>query len=303
MANVVKANDFRFVSSIRTIGALKIFIQNIRHALCRHSMLTLHKQFVYYAKIDVNGCLICSDKLTRSMINTTNWSIVYYWCRLKKINIIMFSFLSEQCPLNGKYSSLFCDALFWISINIIFCPHTECFSFFSVDNSPITSCTRSTKYRPFISVDFTKFNRPCNCTVIPSFVGELLVISNGVTIKECTTHIKVTNDFLFGCPTKPFASVHISVQNNQPVDVRAEYLSSYTSEPFYHCLGFKQNGKYASMYKVSFFHLKACFFILRLNWSHFLVSFWAIIFDFMLNFLLCEYIYIFLNVISSTINK
>lgn len=122
---------------------------------------------------------------------------------------------------------------------------------FSAGVIPITSCAGSTKYGSFTNIDFSKINRPCTCSVIPSFVGRLLVISNGVTVQKCNTQIIVNNTFVFGCSalTNSLMSTGIDVQINQSVVVRAEYVPPSKSGTFYHCLGFQQNGKYALLYK------------------------------------------------------
>lgn len=120
---------------------------------------------------------------------------------------------------------------------------------FSAGDIPITSCAGSTRYGSYTNIDFTKINRPCTCTVVPSFVGQLIVITKPVTVQECNTQITVDKNIVFRCSasTDPLISTGINVQINQSVVVRAEYLhkSPSISGTFHHCLGFQQNGKYA----------------------------------------------------------
>lgn len=47
------------------------------------------------------------------------------------------------------------------------------------------------------------------------------------------------------------ASQVLRVQNNESVDLRAEYESPYTKGTFYHCIGFQKKGKCAYIFKVT----------------------------------------------------
>lgn len=91
-------------------------------------------------------------------------------------------------------------------------------------------------------MDFFKINRPCTCIVTPSFVGELLVIWREVIVSVCTTPIIINEMLLMGCSLRFVSSQTLNVNVNQSVDVRAEYVSPFTSGTFYHCIGFQQNG-------------------------------------------------------------
>lgn len=110
-----------------------------------------------------------------------------------------------------------------------------------VGNSLVTSCVGSTKHGPVVYVDFLKINRPCTCIVTPSFVGQLLVISREVIVSGCNTQIVIAESFIMGCPLRQVSTQTLNVNINQSVDVRAEYVTQYTSGTFYHCLGFQQN--------------------------------------------------------------
>lgn len=108
--------------------------------------------------------------------------------------------------------------------------------------SLIASCVGPAKYGPAVYVDFYKINRPCTCIVTPSFVGNLLVVSRKVIVSVCNTQIVINKMFVMGCPLQYVSSQLLNVNINQPVDVRAEYSSQYTSGTFYNCIGFQQNG-------------------------------------------------------------
>lgn len=112
----------------------------------------------------------------------------------------------------------------------------------NVENISVAKCEGSTKYGPYIYIDFHKINRPCSCTVTTSFIGSLLVISREGINEGCNTQVIVANNYNFGCPITAFSSVTINVQINQSVVVHSEYSPLSTSGMFYHCLGFQQNG-------------------------------------------------------------
>lgn len=121
---------------------------------------------------------------------------------------------------------------------------------FSVRNNSITSCDGSTKYGSNIYIDFFKINRTCTCTASPSFAGKLLV-TNRQTISVCFTQVTFQNVIIFRCEKEELTSHELDVQNNDQLDIRAEYELPYTSGLFYHCMGFQQNGKYAYILKVT----------------------------------------------------
>lgn len=117
-----------------------------------------------------------------------------------------------------------------------------CFLPFPVEKISVANCEGSTKYGPYIFIDFHKINRPCSCTVTTSFIGDLLVISMEVINRQCNTHVIVQNTFIFGCPIQASSSVNLGVEINQPVSVQSKNSAPSTLGIFYHCLGFQQNG-------------------------------------------------------------
>lgn len=136
--------------------------------------------------------------------------------------------------------------------------------FFSVGNSTITSCREPRKYGTNIYIDFFAFSHPCTCTVLPSFAGQLLIASRKVT-NECKTQIIVKNiqtQFIYGCEISSFTTQTLNVNINQSVEVRAEYISQYTSGTFSHCIGFQQNGKYVflQIQKLAFTRNDICYY-------------------------------------------
>lgn len=121
---------------------------------------------------------------------------------------------------------------------------------FSVRNNSITSCDGSTQYGSNIYIDFFEINRPCTCTASPSFAGKLLV-TNRQTISVCFTQVTFQNNIIFRCEKDEVTVYVLDIQNNEKLDIRATYVSQYTSGIFYHCMGFQQNGKYAYIFKVT----------------------------------------------------
>lgn len=116
---------------------------------------------------------------------------------------------------------------------------------FAVRDMSLTSCDGLRIHAPIVYVDFYQINRPCTCIVAPSFVGELLVTMRASVNEDkyiCNTEIKVQNSIIFRCPRNMISSQTLNVIMNQLVDVRADYVSPYTSGTFYHCMGLQQNG-------------------------------------------------------------
>lgn len=128
---------------------------------------------------------------------------------------------------------------------------------FSDGNKIITGCDGSRKYGSRIYIDFFKISRPCTCNALSSFNGLLFITSAPEYINfNCGTQIQL-KDFnnetlLFGCPILSSASNAFNVQTNQPVEIRADYVSQSSPGTFYHCLGFQQNGKYVYIQKLTF---------------------------------------------------
>lgn len=118
--------------------------------------------------------------------------------------------------------------------------------YFLVGNSIITSCRGPRKYGTNIHIDFVAISHPCTCTVLPLFAGQLLIASREVKY-DCKTQIivkNIHNGLIYGCEISKFTTQTLNVNINQSVEVRAEYISPYTSGTFSHCIGLQQNGKY-----------------------------------------------------------
>lgn len=122
---------------------------------------------------------------------------------------------------------------------------------FSVGDSSVISCEGSTKYGSLIYVDFNKINRPCTCTLTPSFDGGLFVTTRNNFEHQCDTLVNIHNSFIFRCPVKFFSGQALPVQNNQSVNIKGEYVSALISGTFYHCLEFQQSGKLCKFISLS----------------------------------------------------
>lgn len=138
------------------------------------------------------------------------------------------------------------------------------FSLFSVGKRSITSCERSGKYGSNIYIDFNAISRPCTCTALPSFDGELIITSvSGDINYDCGTQIHVKNaktTFVFGCPISSFSAHTLTVNINQSVDVRADYLSPSTSGMFFHCIQLQRYGMYVYV-SIHVSSTKSCRFV------------------------------------------
>lgn len=126
-------------------------------------------------------------------------------------------------------------------------------TFFSEENSSVTDCDGSTKYGSYISIDSYKINRPCTCTLTSSFVGTLLMLSKTTVEFGCTTQVIIKNEFVFGCRLEKLSSQSVDVIVSQNVNIQIAYILPYSSGEFYHCIGFKQNGTYLSLYQLPHF--------------------------------------------------
>lgn len=128
-------------------------------------------------------------------------------------------------------------------------------SFFQVGYLAVTSCDGSTKHGPDIYIDFYKINRPCSCTVITSFNGDLLVVSMKGIGRICETQVTVVTvynyRYMFNCQASEVSAV-LHVKINQSVSVLAEYSSLSTSGAFYHCFRFIENGTITSLLEFMF---------------------------------------------------
>lgn len=145
------------------------------------------------------------------------------------------------------------------------------FFFFQVGYLAVTSCDGSTKNGPYIYIDFYKSNRPCYCTVITSFNGDLLVTSMKGIGRICETQVTVvtiyTYRYMFNCQASE-VSAFLHVKINQSVSVLTEYSSLSTSGAFYHCLRFNENGTitYLSFFFKLWLELRFVMFVFWIIW-------------------------------------
>ncbi|XP_062590737.1 uncharacterized protein LOC134252312 [Saccostrea cucullata] len=107
-----------------------------------------------------------------------------------------------------------------------------------VSNLTITSCNGEAQSGSIVYIDFHQINQPCSCTVIPSFLGNLLVSVNPVPF-QCNTLIEV-GEYRFNCPLNVQSSTLISVNISQLVSIYAVYASESTPMRFYQCVGVQE---------------------------------------------------------------
>lgn len=138
---------------------------------------------------------------------------------------------------------------------------------FLAENSLITICEESTKTGPYVYLDFQRITRLCSCNVRTFFTGDLLVHAVfGTTLQSCSERVIVSSDdykAIFGCDASYPLSTILSVQANYTtVHVTSDYSASVTSDMFYPCFLFRQNGGLGM--KIYYFDDFNCSFLMKL---------------------------------------
>nr|XP_022295712.1 uncharacterized protein LOC111105631 isoform X3 [Crassostrea virginica] len=107
-------------------------------------------------------------------------------------------------------------------------------------------CDGSYKSGRNVFVDFYQIKQPCTCTLKASFSGNLLVTVMSDGYDDCRIEVIVslgTTSSVFNCRSIFPSSVVFTVVNNKTVvNVKAEYIQSYTSWDFPVCLQINENG-------------------------------------------------------------
>ena len=97
-----------------------------------------------------------------------------------------------------------------------------------------------------VFVDFYQIKQPCTCTLNASFNGDILVVATSDGYHECKNKVTVnldTTSIVFNCKSIYPSSMTFTVVNNETiVNVKAEYIQSYTSGDFPVCLGIIEKG-------------------------------------------------------------
>lgn len=125
-----------------------------------------------------------------------------------------------------------------------------------VGSNAISSCEGSTTYGRYIYVDFYRINRPCTCTVISLFNGDLLVLTKKDLLSQtCNTQINLNVSLNYGCSA---SSATFNVTINHSLLVKSEYEPPATSGTFHQCLEFTQNGIHNIKYLQIMFY---CIFV------------------------------------------
>ena len=92
-------------------------------------------------------------------------------------------------------------------------------------------------------MDFYKIKQPCTCTLKASFNGGMLVTAMSDGYYECKNKVTVTLDTtsVFNCKSTYPSSIAFTVVNNETINMKAEYIQSYTSGDFPVCFGINAN--------------------------------------------------------------
>nr|XP_022294357.1 uncharacterized protein LOC111104622 isoform X2 [Crassostrea virginica] len=114
------------------------------------------------------------------------------------------------------------------------------------ENNTMRRCDGSYKSGRYVYVDFYQIKHPCTCTLKASFNGDIIVTAKSDGYYECESGVTVSlvmTSSVFNCESTYPSSMAFTVVNNETiVNVKAEYIQSYTSGGFPVCLGINENG-------------------------------------------------------------
>nr|XP_022294463.1 uncharacterized protein LOC111104683 isoform X2 [Crassostrea virginica] len=114
------------------------------------------------------------------------------------------------------------------------------------ENYTMKRCDGSFKSGRYVYVDLYKIKQPCTCTLKASFNGDIVVTAKSDGYFECKSKVTVsldTTSSVFNCKSTYPSAIALTVVNNETiVNVKAEYIQSYTSGDFPVCLGIYENG-------------------------------------------------------------
>nr|XP_022295476.1 uncharacterized protein LOC111105461 isoform X2 [Crassostrea virginica] len=112
------------------------------------------------------------------------------------------------------------------------------------ENNTMRRCDGSYKSGINVYVDFYQIKQPCTCTIKALFNGNLLVRAESAGYFECKNKVTVSLDTIsvFTCDSTYPSSIVFTVENNETiVNMKAEYIQSYTSGDFPVCFGINEN--------------------------------------------------------------
>ncbi|XP_078326556.1 uncharacterized protein LOC111105461 isoform X5 [Crassostrea virginica] len=113
------------------------------------------------------------------------------------------------------------------------------------ENNIMRRCDGSYKSGRNVFVDFYQINQSCTCTLKASFNGDILVRAESAGYYECKNKVTVSLDTtlsVFTCDNTYPSSIVFTVVNDETiVNIKAEYIQSYTSGDFPVCFGINAN--------------------------------------------------------------
>ena len=116
---------------------------------------------------------------------------------------------------------------------------------FVAENNTMRRCDGSYKSGGHVFMDFYQIKQPCTCTLKASFNGGILVTAKSDGYYECKNQVTVsldTTSSVFNCFSIYPSSIAFTVVNNETiVNVKAEYIKSYTSGDFPVCFVINAN--------------------------------------------------------------
>ena len=109
-----------------------------------------------------------------------------------------------------------------------------------------------------VFVDFYQIKQPCTCTLKASFNGGILVTAKSDGYYECKNNVIVsldTTSTVFNCYSTYPSSMTFTVVYNETINMKAEYIHSYTSGDFPVCFAINENGNvYVFIFEIYYFN-------------------------------------------------
>nr|XP_022295477.1 uncharacterized protein LOC111105461 isoform X3 [Crassostrea virginica] len=140
--------------------------------------------------------------------------------------------------------SFLCAVLLYGAVVIITKTNGGCPIGGTYENNTMRRCDGSYKSGINVYVDFYQIKQPCTCTIKALFNGNLLVRAESAGYFECKNKVTVSLDTIsvFTCDSTYPSSIVFTVENNETiVNMKAEYIQSYTSGDFPVCFGINEN--------------------------------------------------------------
>nr|XP_022291782.1 uncharacterized protein LOC111103071 isoform X2 [Crassostrea virginica] len=145
-----------------------------------------------------------------------------------------------------KMKSFLCVVLLYGAVVIFTKTNGGCPIDGASENNTMKRCDGSYKSGRNVHVDFYQIKQPCICTLKAFFNGDILMLAKTNGYYECKNKVTVsldTTSSVFNCKsTYPSSKTFTVVNNETIVNMKAEYIQSYTSGDFPVCFVINENG-------------------------------------------------------------